>query len=71
MSKHSLTIIVAAAFMASLSSAHAGLLTSPIALRLAVDASRALTKADLRDHEPTCMLRSDDVFAGPVTLWVC
>lgn len=71
MLKHTLTFVAVAAMLASVPSAHAGLLTSPIGLKRAFDASRTLTKIDARTPSDACMLHSDDVFAGPLTIWVC
>ncbi|MGJ5206503.1 hypothetical protein [Bradyrhizobium sp. HKCCYLR20261] len=70
MSKFSLTI-TAAVIVASLSPAQAGLLTSPIGLKPAVDAIRTMTKAELQEQPDACMLRGDAMFAGPVRLWTC
>ncbi|CCD92778.1 exported hypothetical protein [Bradyrhizobium sp. ORS 375] len=71
MSERLLTIVATAALIAGLSSAHASLLTSPIGLKPAVDASRTMTRADLQAGPGVCVLRTDDVFAGPVALWTC
>ncbi|MGJ4952555.1 hypothetical protein [Bradyrhizobium sp. HKCCYLS20291] len=68
MLKHLFTTMAAAGLIAGLSPAHAGLLTSPIGLKIAMEASGALTKADLADPQDACMLRGGSGLSGPITL---
>ena len=71
MPNRSIAFVVAVALFASASQARAGLLGMPLNLKFALESSKAVIKSHAQERADACVLQTDDVFAGPVTVWTC
>ena len=71
MPNRSIAFVAAVALVASASQASAGLLGMPMNLKFALKSSHPIIKAHAEERADACMLHTDDVFAGPATVWTC
>jgi hypothetical protein len=71
MLSRSIAFIAAVALLASASPASAGLLGMPMNLKFKLNFSNTIIKVHAEERIYACMLHTDDIFAGPVTIWDC
>jgi hypothetical protein len=71
MLNRSMVFVAAVTLFASASQAGAGLLGSPMNLKFALASTSTVIKSHAEKRLDACVLHSDDVFAGPVTIRTC
>jgi hypothetical protein len=69
MLSRSIAFVAAAALLASASPASAGLLGMPMNLKFTLNVSNTSIRVHAEERVDACVLDTDDVFAGPVTIW--